>query len=266
MRYKSENGIQVVARAAAILRICKNAPAGLSLGAIADQAALPRSTVQRIVAALAAEGMLLSGRDAGSIRLGPALHALGQATRYDVIEIAHPHLKRLSEDTGETVDLAVLRRDHLMFVDQIVGLQRLRAVSAVGERFPLHCTANGKAALALLDDAEIAQLCAAGLERYTDATLVTLSALRKEIARIRKAGLASDRQEHSPGISAISTAFRDPGGVIYAISIPMPSVRFDHRAAEFGPALRSASATLLADIANGSVPKPSIARSRLASR
>lgn len=266
MRYKSENGIQVLARAAAILRICKDAPAGLSLGAIAEQAELPRSTVQRIVAALAAEGLLFAGQDAGSIRLGPAMYALAQSTMYDVVEIAHPHLKRLSENIGETVDLAVLRRDHLVFVDQIVGLQRLRAVSAVGERFPLHCTANGKAALALLDDAEIAQLCAAGMERFTDATLVTLRALREDIVRIRKTGLALDRQEHSAGISAIGAAFRDPGGVIYAISIPMPSVRFDQRAAEFGPSLRSASATLLADIATGSAPKPSIARSQPASR
>ena len=260
MRYKAENGIQVMARAAAILRICKDAPAGLSLGAIAERAELPRSTVQRIVAALAAEGLLFAGQDAGSIRLGPAIYALAQTTHYDVVEIAHPHLKRLSEDTGETVDLAVLRRDHLVFVDQIVGPQRLRAVSAVGERFPLHCTANGKASLALLEDAEIAQLCAVGMARFTDATLVTLGALRKEIARIRMQGFAIDRQEHSPGISAIGIAFRDPTGVIYAISIPMPSVRFDQRATEFGSALRSASATLLADIANGAAPKPPIVR------
>jgi DNA-binding IclR family transcriptional regulator len=250
MRYKSENGIQVLARAAAILRICKDAPGGLSLGAIAQAVALPRSTVQRIVAALAVEGLLLAGSAASGIRLGPQIHALAEGTRFDVVEIAHPHLKRLSEATGETVDLALLRHDHMVFVDQIVGSQRLRAVSAVGESFPLHCTANGKAALALLEDAAIARHCAAGLPRFTPATHVTLRAVRKDLANVRKTGLATDREEHSAGISALGMAFRDLGGAIYAISIPMPSVRFEERAAEFGLALRSASHDLLADITN----------------
>ncbi len=243
----------MLARAAAVLRICKEAPGGLSLGAIAQEAKLPRSTVQRIVAALVAEGLLLAGAHAGAIRLGPAIQALADGMRCDVVEIAHPHLKRLSEETGETVDLAVLRRDHMVFVDQIVGSQRLRAVSAVGEPFPLHCTANGKAALALLDDAAIASFCAAGLSRFTPSTLVTARALRRDINRIRKSGLAIDHEEHSPGISAIGVAFRDPAGAIYAISVPMPSVRFEERADAFATALRSASQKLLADMA----PPPS---------
>jgi DNA-binding IclR family transcriptional regulator len=251
MRYKSENGIQVLARAAAILRICREEPAGLSLGVIAERAGLPRSTVQRIVAALAAEGLLLSSGEAGTIRLGPQLHALAEGARFDVVEIAHPHLKQLSEQTGETVDLAVFRRDHMVFVDQIVGQQRLRAVSAVGEPFPLHCTANGKAALALLGDDQIAELLAAGLQRFTPATLVSKAALRRDIASIRKTGLAKDREEHSAGISAVGAAIRDLTGAIYAVSIPMPSVRFDERAPGFGRLLLSASKDLLADIAKG---------------
>jgi DNA-binding IclR family transcriptional regulator len=249
MRYRSESGIQVLARAAAILRICRDAPAGLSLGAIAERAGLPRSTVQRIVAALAAEGMLLSTGDAGSIRLGPMVHALADGARFDVVEIAHPHLKRLSEETGETVDLAVLRRDHMVFVDQIVGQQRLRAVSAVGEPFPLHCTANGKAALAMLSDDHSADLYAHGLQRFTPATMVSAKALRQELKRIRQTGLAEDHEEHSPGISAIGCAFRDLTGAIYAISVPMPSIRFAERAPHCGPLLLAARDQLVASLA-----------------
>ena len=39
----------------------------------------------------------------------------------------------------------MVKKDHLVFIDQVIGSQRLRTVSAVGETFPLHCTANGKA-------------------------------------------------------------------------------------------------------------------------
>ena len=51
-----------------------------------------------------------------------------------------------------------VKKDHLVFIDQVIGSQRLRTVSAVGETFPLYCTANGKAYLADLDDAAIERL------------------------------------------------------------------------------------------------------------
>ena len=50
------DGIQVIARAAAVLRALRDAPSGLSLGALAEATGLPRSTVQRIVAALKTRG------------------------------------------------------------------------------------------------------------------------------------------------------------------------------------------------------------------
>ena len=221
------NGIQVIARAAAILRACAQDGAGQSLGEIALAVKLPRSTVQRIVAALAAEGLLLAGGDTRSIRLGPQVHALAGADRIDVVERAHPFLKRLSGQTGETVDLAILSGDHMVFIDQIAAGQRLRAVSAVGETFPLHCTANGKAALASLDDAELNAILQLGLEPHTPATITDPQVLRTELQAIRKTGIAIDREEHSPGICAVGAAFRDPASAIYAVSIPMPSVRFE---------------------------------------
>ena len=58
----------------------------------------------------------------------------------------------MSEELHETVDLSTVKKDHLVFIDQVVGSQRLRTASAVGETFPLYCTANGKAYLAQLSD------------------------------------------------------------------------------------------------------------------
>ena len=244
MRYKQGTGIQVISRAAAILRVCQDADGGLSLGDIAERVDLPRSTVQRIVAALAAEGLLVAGGDARSVRLGPQIHALADGQRVDVVEIAHAHLKALAEATGETVDLALLRRDHMVFVDQITGSQRLRAVSAVGEPFPMHCTANGKAALALLDATVAEPHYRAALKRYTPSTILTAPALRREIARVAAAGIASDREEHTLGICALGAAFRVATGAIYAVSIPMPALRFAERQASFAAALKDTVAAI----------------------
>ena len=221
------SGIKVISKAAIILRLCKESNDGFSLSEIAERIAVPRSTVQRIVTALVSEGLLQTTGAARGIKLGPEIHALSAAHRIDIIELAHPFLKKLSEQTGETVDLAKLNGDHLIFVDQVVGSHRLRAISSVGEIFPLHNTANGKAALALLDDDEILSLL----------PLSQLRAIKPEIDSIRKKEIAIDNESHSSGICAIGTAFKIATGEIYAISIPMPAVRFSAQSKIFSPHL-----------------------------
>ena len=230
-------GIQVINRAARILRAVRDEGDGLSLGQIAERVGLPRSTVQRIVHALVEERLLMAASPNGRVRLGMEILALANSSKIDIVEIAHPHLKALSEATGETVDLAVLRKDHLVFVDQVAGNHRLRAVSAVGELFPLHCTANGKACLALLDDGEIRQRL-----KNRDLTIAggktrTLASLMDELKAIRRSGIAFDEEEHSSGISALGSAFRDQAGTIYAISIPAPTSRFAESRERVAPLL-----------------------------
>ena len=106
-------GIQVIQRAADILRSCRAHGRGLSLGAIAAEVNLPRSTVQRIVAALIQERLLQMGGRAGTIKLGSEIFSLADSQSVDVVETSQQHLKNLAEITGETVDLAKLNRDHL---------------------------------------------------------------------------------------------------------------------------------------------------------
>ena len=145
--------VQVIARAATILRALEDENAGLSLGQIAQRVNLARSTVQRIVSALETEKLVIAATPNGRVRLGPTILRLAASVRSDFIALARPFLERLSEELHETVDLSTVEKDHLVFIDQVIGPQRLRTVSAVGETFPLYCTANGKAYLAQLTDA-----------------------------------------------------------------------------------------------------------------
>ena len=70
------SGVQVIARAAAVLRKLQDHPAGLTLGELAKLLKLPRSTVQRIVEALADENFVIAASPTRGVRLGPALLAL----------------------------------------------------------------------------------------------------------------------------------------------------------------------------------------------
>lgn len=220
----SRNGIQVIARAAAIMSTLKDAPGGMSLGQIAERAELPRSTVQRIVQALQKERLLITTGSAGGVRLGPELHALAGAARYNIVDQLRPFLQQLVEETGETVDLSVLRGGRMIFLDQVQGTHRLRAVSSVGEAFPVTTTANGRACLALLSDKE-AQLVAESEWKRLDQKS-TWKELHKALTKARATGLAEDSGEHTDGISALGFAFTDMVGDLHAISIPIPTPRF----------------------------------------
>lgn len=220
----ARTGIQVIARAAAILRTLKETQTGMSLAQIAGKLDLPRSTVQRIVVALQDERLVIASASGGGLRLGPELHALAGAARYDIVERCRPFLSDLAQTTGETVDLSVLRGARIIFLDQVQGTHRLRTISCVGEVFPLTTTANGRACLSLLPDADIGRLATA--EWAQQGIKGNLAALQALIGDVRKSGLAYDLDDHTPGICAVGFAFRDQTGDLHSISVPVPSTRF----------------------------------------
>jgi IclR family transcriptional regulator, acetate operon repressor len=226
-----KSGVQVIARAATILRALEEENKGLSLGQIAQRVNLARSTVQRIVAALQSEKLVISATPNGRVRLGPTILRLAASVRSDFLALARPFLERLSEELHETVDLAMVKKNQLIFIDQVIGPQRLRAVSAVGETFPLTCTANGKAYLAQLTDAAVEALVGRSYPARTPKTLTRIEALLKELAAVRRNGVAFDREEHTLGICAAGIALQDPLGNPVAISVPVPSQRFADRTA-----------------------------------
>jgi len=223
---RDRNGVQVIARAADILRDLEGSD-GLSLGQLSRQVGLPKSTVQRIVAALDAENLVVSASPAGRLRLGPALVRIAHSIRFPSAEIARPFLRELSQSMGETVDLSIMDGDKAVFLDQIPGAHRLRAVSAVGVSFPLHCTANGKSMLASLSAEELNRLKKKiGLRAFTQKSIRSWGRLEEELRTIRETGIAYDREEHSMGISAVGTAIIGFEGEIAAVTIPTPTVRF----------------------------------------
>jgi DNA-binding IclR family transcriptional regulator len=219
-------GVQVVHRTAAILNSLRGEPNGLSLSQIAERVGLARSTVHRLVAALEHERYVVAATNSRGFRLGPALASLAWAAYRDVTLLVHPYLVELSEELNETVDLAVLEHDQVLFVDQVpAAAQRLRAVSAVGAVFPVHCTANGKTLLSLLTDEEIERLLPESFERHTPQTIPTRDALLAELKEVRRQGIAYDREEHTAGICAIGAPV-EAHGRLAAITVPLPALRF----------------------------------------
>ena len=222
------NGIQVIGRAAAVMRALSDRPHGMSLSELADQVDLPRSTVHRVVAALEVEDLVTTG-GAGRARLGPGLLRLANAQRIDLRAEVRPYIEELSAELGETVDLAVLDGDSVLFLDQVSGVHRLRAVSSVGAVFPAYCSANGKALLAELPAVTVKALLPKRLKARTPKTITSISALLRELEEVRETGVAFDREEHTEGICAVGVAIRESIGAEAAVTVPMPTQRFAKR-------------------------------------
>jgi IclR family acetate operon transcriptional repressor len=206
-----DDGIQALRRAAAALDEIATAPGRLRLVDLGAQLGLAKSTVRRLLVGLVEVGFA-SVDEQGRFSLGDRLLGLGSADSTRLAAMFRPTLESLAKTTGETVDLSVLRGRQMLFIDQVESAHRLRAVSAVGVRFPLESTANGKAALALLEN-----------------------------ENLQLSGIVFDRDEDTVGISAAGIAGRTAGGHIVAISVPAPTDRFIANEQRIVAALRVAA-------------------------
>jgi DNA-binding IclR family transcriptional regulator len=221
------NGVQVLARAVAILRLlAADSSGGLTFSELVARSGLPRTTVHRIRGALEHEDFIATDVATGRLHLGPGIVRLAMAKR-DLPTVVRPYLEHLSRELNETVDLGVLDGMHVLFIAQHPAPQRsLMVVSRVGARFPAWCTANGKALLAELPADDVKRRLPKRLETPGKHTLVSRKDLFAELQEVRDSGLAFDCEEHHAGICGVGVAVRDIDGGLASISVPMPAARF----------------------------------------
>lgn len=230
------NGIQVIARTGAILRLLGAGDAGMTLRDLADATGLPRSSVHRIVVALAAEDLVAWDAQRGIADIGTGVVTLAHARRQRLRDAVRPYLEALSRRVDETVDLVVLRGASVVFVDQVVARQLLM-VSAMGAVMPAHVTACGKALLAALPPEEIVHQLPSKLERLTANSITDVGELLRQLEVVRISRLAYDHEEQAEGISAVAGLVGNAWGEVASITIPAPSSRFVGKEAELSAAL-----------------------------
>jgi DNA-binding IclR family transcriptional regulator len=235
-RQSKETGIQVIARAGEILRLLGKSERGTSLRSLAEATGLPRSTVHRIIVALAAENLVVWDPDRGVTELGLGLVSLALSRRQRLRDVVRPHLEALVRRVNETADLVVLSEDQVVVVDQVMA-RRLLIVSAIGAVLPLHATACGKAMLAALPPEDVVHILPKKLQAFTPSTITDRDQLVEQLREIRRTRLAYDHDEHTVGVSGVGVAIHDAWGEIAVVTIPVPTLRFAGREHELGEAL-----------------------------
>ncbi|RJO73680.1 IclR family transcriptional regulator [Nocardia panacis] len=205
--------------------VAGNQPAGLS--DLARRLNIPKSTVQRSLKTLQQAGWVRSTAD-GHWEITGLAFRLGStvAARHNLRDIALPELSALQAATGETVHLAVPDGAELVLIERLDSSHQLRAFLPLGTRLPLHAAATGKAYLATLPDARIADHLARTPAQTTAHTITDTEKLWDEIHLIRERGYATTVDGLHEGISAVAVALRgSPGPARACFSISGPSSR-----------------------------------------
>ncbi len=199
---------------------------GLTYSEVVTQTALPKATAHRVLKVLVQMGYLRfdAGRYYGDLKLS----ALGSAvtSHFDLQEYVRPHLLELQAETTHTCNLGVLSGDAGVYLDKIESPVAfgIKLYSAIGKRFPLHCTGMGKVLLAGMRPAERRKALTGRLEAYTSHTITDPVALERELEKVRRCGYALDREEITRGIMCVAAPIRDGDGeTVAAISVAFPA-------------------------------------------
>jgi IclR family transcriptional regulator, acetate operon repressor len=217
----------VLERAFTILGAYGPADRKLTLAEMTRRTGIPKATVHRLAGELLELGVLEGER--GVYRIGMRMFELGQLVplQRDLRNAALPFMQDLFEATHETVHLAVLDGTDVLYIDKISGHRRVVAGSRVGGRLPAHCTAVGKAMLAVSPPGVLDALLAAGLAPRTAFTITNPSVLKKQLAAVARSGVAYEREESGLGVTCVASPVYGFGRhVVAAISITGPVGRF----------------------------------------
>jgi DNA-binding IclR family transcriptional regulator len=246
----AEGGSQVqsVGRAISILESLAEGPGELGVTQIGRRLGVHKATASRLVSTLAEHGLVERNPATDKYRLGFGLVRLATAAagKLDLVQRARPTLELVAEETGETVNLAVLDGEDVVNIDQITPGHLVVNVNWVGKRTPLHCTSNGKVLLAFLPQVERKRILGRRLRRMTERTIVDPRALERELQEVQARGWAHTVEELEVGLNAVAAPIRrSDGAVVAALSVSGPAYRVTpERVSELGPVAAAAAASI----------------------
>lgn len=221
-------GAQALRRGLSLLDIVADHP-GLRFSELAERSGLTKATTHRMLATLAEAGLVrVHERDQG-YQLGFRLFEMAHRVwdQFDLRTAADPELDRLRSIAGETVRLAILDADEVLYVDQREAAQTVRLGNGVGARASTYASGAGKALLAHLDPLVRAQvLNRLTLQRFTPSTITDRAALAQHLDLTKARGYSVSFEEQHIGVSSVAAAVLDHRArAIGAVAIVGPSYR-----------------------------------------
>jgi IclR family acetate operon transcriptional repressor len=217
--HRAEGEVSGIGRAAALLREFRHGGGVLTGADLVRRTGLPKSSVHRLMGELVRTGLV--EQEGHAFRLSLLMFELGQSvprpgTLHDA---ARPYMADLHQATQQNVGLAVLSEGDVVYLDLFPGKDAPRLPQRVGSRWPAHASCSGKAILAFSGDA-LPDAARSPLRRLTQHTIADPAAFADELERIRRRGVAYDRQESFATVVGVASPVTGPDSeVVAALSV-----------------------------------------------
>jgi IclR family transcriptional regulator, acetate operon repressor len=218
------HGTAAVDRGADLLVRVLESDKPMALTELASATGIPKSTASRLLSALERRGLVQQDGQRGRLRPGPAILRVAERGMLErnIVELASPCLDVLSEECGETINLALPAPMGVEHVAQVDSVRFLGVGQWLGRAVDFHSSANGKVFLAF----NRAPLPAEPFELHTPHTIATAQQLEAELEAVRRQGFATAVDELEVGLAAMAAPVRGArGDVIAALSISGPTLR-----------------------------------------
>ena len=250
---RARGGVQSLDRAFAILEAMADAGGVIGLSQLATDSGLPLATIHRLVRTLVDLGYVRQ-EPSRQYSLGPRLMRLADTSTKRLGTLAHPYMTAVVEQLGESVNLAVLDGEEIVYVAQVQPSQNfMRMFTEVGRRAKPHTTAVGKAILAAEPDQAVLDLLKrTGMPRRTEHTITDPNTFLADLHRVRARGYALDDGEQEVGVRCVAVAVPDaPRAMALSMSGPLPRMS-DAVVEKAAPILQGAAAQISAELGGAS--------------
>lgn len=240
--------IESIDRALAILQYFLRTEEPLSVTQISKALGIHKSTVSRTIETLEGRGFLAKNEETGKYWLGMQVYSLGMLYwEKDAFQkLAYPYAKALALECKASVHMTTFPQtgaaypEHVI-LEKITLPQTVDMAPHVGAIRPAYCSASGKCLLAFSKPYREAYV-GCQLKKFTEYTITDWPKLLDELAAIRKAGYAVERQEVKLGMTCIAAPIFAHGKIVAAISVSGPISRITADVAEtYGKAVRQAA-------------------------
>jgi DNA-binding IclR family transcriptional regulator len=208
--------------------LSRSATGSESLTTLSRAVGLHRTTVFRILGTLRARGYVIRESDTDRYRLGVRVLTLAGAVLddLDVRQIARPALEALNRASRELVFLSVMEGGEVVTVERLESDQPLTLRAQLGSRRPAHCTAAGKAFLAVMPEAEREAILRKPLASFTPHTITAPDVVRQQLSEVRARGFAWDDEEYFDGVRCVAApVFGIERRIMGVVSLAAPTVR-----------------------------------------
>ena len=203
----------------------------LSHTQIAAALQIPKSSLSQLLPNMVERGYIEYVPTSRGYKLGPKLAALANdvSQTRNLDKIILPILQDVTNRTGESSALNVLRGDESEVAVSVSSAQRLVSHMRVGDLAPLYATSGGKVILSYLPESMAEDyLSRVKFEAVTENTISSVAQLREQMEKVRSEGVAYSLEEFTPGIVGmavpiLSSTTRPLG----AINVAMPAVRYN---------------------------------------